>query len=515
MPDADLILKNARVITVDPSQPAAEMVAVTGDKISLVADNGSLESVSGRNTRVIDCAGRTLVPGFNDAHCHIFSFLIKQLSVDLSPQAVKSISDIKEAVRRRAQETPAGEWITGSDYNEFYLAEGRHPNRWDIDEVAPNHPVVLAHRSLHGCVVNSRALALAGITGRTEEPPGARIDRDLESGEPTGLLYEMLGFIRSRVMPLLSDEELDKCIRLADKHYLEMGITSLQDATVSNDVSRWRLFSRFKETGKLKSRLSVMGGIENLPQFAEAGLITGSGDNNLRLGGAKVILTEAPGRLYPSQEELNRQVLEAHRAGWQVAIHAIQPSTVEAAVIALEYAQKELPKSGARHRIEHCSECPPELLERLKKLDVVIVTQPPFVYYSGERYLATLPPERQQWLYRIGSFLGSGLVTAASSDSPMVPDSPLVGIYAAVNRLSGLGQPILPGERISAEQGLEMYTQNAAYASFEEDIKGSITPGKLADMVVLSDDPTRVHPEQIKDIKVEMTILGGEVVWEG
>ncbi len=515
MPDADLILKNARVVTVDPARPAAEVVAVRGDKISLVADNGSAESVRGRKTKIIDCQGRTVAPGFNDAHCHIFSLLRKQLSIDLSPASVNSIGDIKAAIRRKVENTPVGEWITGSDYNEFYLAEKRHPNRWDLDQAAPDHPVVISHSSLHGCVLNSMALSLAGITSQTEEPPGGRIDRDIEGGQPSGLLFEMLGYIRSQVMSPMSEAELDGSLRLADKHYLSQGITSLQDATVTNDIGRWRQFSRFKETGRLKSRLSLMSGMESLGQFREAGLVPRSGDTNLRLGGAKVILTEAPGRLFPSQEELNRQVFEAHRAGWQVAIHAVQPNTVEAAVLALENAQKQLPRAGRRHRIEHCSECPPELLERLSKLEAVIVTQPPFLYYSGERYLATLPPERLQWLYRINSFLGGGLVTAASSDSPIVPDNPLFGIYAAVTRLTGSGQPILPEEGISAAQGLAMYTINAAYASFEEDIKGSITPGKLADMVVLSDDPTRVPPEQIKDIKVEMTIIGGQVVWEG
>ncbi|MEE8419797.1 MAG: amidohydrolase family protein, partial [Dehalococcoidales bacterium] len=271
MPDADLILKNARVITADPARPAGEMVAVRGDRISLVTDNGGVESVRGRKTRIIDCQGRTVAPGFNDAHCHIFSFLRKQLSLDLSPLAVKSVEDIKAAISRKVENTPPGEWITGSDYNEFYLAEKRHPNRWDIDQAAPDHPVVISHSSLHGCVLNSRALSLAGITGETEEPPGGRIDRDTENGEPSGLLFEMLGFIRSKVMPPLSEAELDSGIWLADKHYLSQGITSLQDATVTNDINRWRQFNRFKETGRLKSRLSVMSGMDSLEQFREAG----------------------------------------------------------------------------------------------------------------------------------------------------------------------------------------------------------------------------------------------------
>ena len=514
MPAADFILRNTRVITVDSRQPVAEMVAIKGDKILLVAGKESLESVRGARTKVIDCQGKTLVPGFNDAHCHIFSFLRKLLSIDLSPSSVSSIADIKAAVGRQVQRTPPDQWITATDYNDFYLAEKRHPTRWDIDEVAPHHPVVLSHRSLHACVLNSQALSRAGITRETAEPPGGFIDRDLETGEPTGLLLEMLGQVREKVMPPISETELIQGITLANRHYLSQGITSLQDATVVNDFRRWQIYHRFKDMGKLKSRLYMMPGMAVLSSFQEAGLTSGSGDSQLRLGAAKIVPSEIGGHLYPPQPELNRQVLDACRAGFQVAIHAIRESTVEAAIIALEHVQSQLPPADWRYRIEHCAECPPHLLERLCKGRVVVVTQPPFLYYSGERYLVTVPANQLQWLYRIKSFLDGGLVVAASSDSPIVPDNPLVGIYAAVTRQAEAGQQLLPEEGISAGQALAMYTINAAYASFEEGIKGSITRGKLADMVLLSDDPTQTPPEEIKDIKIEMTIVGGEVVWE-
>ncbi|MBM2825120.1 MAG: Amidohydrolase 3 [Dehalococcoidales bacterium] len=513
MPVADIILKNANVITVDPGQPAASLVAIKGDRIGLVGDSQELESLQGAATRVIDCHGKTLLPGFNDAHCHFFSFVRKLLSLDLSPLSVRSIDDIKTAIRQKAQNTPHGRWIAGTGYNDFYLAEKRHPTRWDIDAVAPHHPVILSHRSLHACVLNRRALSLAGITRETPEPPGGLIDRDL-NGEPTGLLFEMLGYIRERVLPPLSEAELTEGITLANQHHLSQGITSLQEATVVNSLSQWQKFRRFIDSGHLKTRLYMMPGMDALSQFQEAGLTFGDGDSWLRLGGVKVILSEATGRLYPPQAKLNQQVLNAHQAGFQLAIHAVQPSTLEAAIIALEYAQSQLPRPGRRHRIEHCSVCPPHLLERLQKLKVVIATQPPFLYYSGERYLVMLATDELPWLYRIRSWLDAGLVVAASSDSPVVPDNPFVGIYAAVTRQAASGQTLLPDERITARQALAMYTINGAYASFEEDIKGSISPGKLADMVLVSDDPTMIPPEQIKDIKVEMTILGGEVVWQ-
>jgi len=498
----------------NPKQPAAELVAIKGNRIMLVTDNGMLGQVAGAKTKIIDCEGKTAVPGFNDAHCHIFSFLRQLLSIDLSPKSVSSIADIKAAIRRQAQNTTPGRWISGTGYNEFYLAEKRCPSRWDIDEVAPNYPVVLAHRSLHACTLNSRALSLAGITRETEDPPGALIDRAPATGEPTGILFEMLGYIREKVMPPLSEAELNEGIALANQHYLAYGITSLQEATIGNNLGRWQTFRRFKNAGKLKSRLYLMLGFDALSQFQESALAPGSGDSQLRLGGVKIMVKETTGQLEPSQPELNQQSLSAHLAGFQLAIHAIEPTTVEAAITALEYVNSHLPQEGRRHRIEHCSVCPPPLLERLRKLKAVIVTQPPFLFYSGERYLTTVPANQQPWLYRIKSMLDSGLVVAASSDSPVVPDNPLVGIYAAITRKAESGQSILSEERISVEQALAMYTVNAAYASFEEKIKGSIAPGKLADIVVLSNDPINSPPEQIKNIRVEMTIIDGKIAWE-
>jgi len=514
MPAADLILAKANVITMDSSQPKAELVAIKGDKIWLVTGNEELERVKGAATRVIDCQGRTVVPGFNDAHCHIFAFVRKLLSLDLSPSSVGSISEIKAAIYNQVQNTPEGKWLIGTGYNEFYLAERRHPTRWDIDEVAPHHPVILAHRSLHACVLNSLALSLAGITGETAEPPGGLIDRDLDTGEPNGILFEMLGYIREKVLPPLSEDEMLRGISLANRHYLSLGITSLQDATVVNDFGRWQSFCQFKETGKLGSRVSMMFGIESLPRFQQDGLTFGSGDSQLRLGGIKIMLSETTGRVYPSQPELNRQALTAHRAGIQLAIHAVEQSSVEAAITALEYVRDQHPRTRQRHRIEHCSHCPPQLLRRLSQLPAVIVTQSPFVYYSGERYLATLPVSQLRWLYPTRALLNSGLIVADSSDCPVVPDNPLIGVYAAVTRQAESGHQLPPKECITAGEALAMNTINAAFASFEEGIKGTITPGKLADVVVLSDDPVKSLPGKIRDIRVEMTIIGGKVVWE-
>ncbi len=514
MQTADLILKNANVITMDPVQPTAELVAIKGNKILLVAGNDELERLTAAKTRIIDCQGKTVVPGFNDAHCHIFSFIRKLLSVDLSPSSVRSIADIKVAIGQRARITPPGSWLTATDYNEFYLVEKRHPTRRDIDQVAPNHPVVLSHHSLHACVLNSLALQRAGITTETPEPPGGLIDRELETGEPNGVLFEMLGHIREKVLPPLSDDELTTGVTLANQHYLSYGITSLREASFTNDLNRWQTLRRLKEEGKIRSRVSMLFGIDALSQFQGVGLHSGSGDSQLHLGGVKIMVGETTGQLEPLQPELNQQAVATHRAGFQLAIHAIEQSTVEAAITALEYVHSQQPEADRRHCIEHCSECPPELLRRLARLRAVVVTQPPFLYYSGERYLATVPASQLPWLYRFRSFIDSGLTVAGSSDCPVVPANPLIGIYAAVTRRAETGQEVLPEQSISPGRALAMYTTNAAYASFEEDIKGSITQGKLADMVLLSGDPTRLPPEEIKGIQVEMTIIDGEIAWE-
>lgn len=509
----DLILYNANVLTLDPRRPKAELVAATGDRVAWVGGNEARDELKGATSRAIDCGGRTLVPGFNDAHCHVLAFASSLLGVDCSPPSVTSIADIKARIGQQTQRQPAGSWIRASGYNEFYLAEGRHPNRWDLDEAAPHHPVKLVHRSRHACVLNSLALSAVGITIASPEPPGSMIDRDLDSGEPNGVLFEMNSYLDERV-PSLAHHELEQGVRMANEQYLSAGITSVQDATGHNRLNEWNTLKAFKGRGMLVPRLSVMADIDALGELLDVGLSPRRGDDDMRLGALKAVLTEAAGTLHPTQERLDATVAAAHRAGYQVAVHAVEESTVAAAAQAISTALQGLPGEGRRHRIEHCSVCPPALLERLKRAGVVVVTNPSFIYYSGQRYLETVPEEQLGWLYRIGSFLRSGLVVAAGSDSPIVPVDPLVGLRAAATRRASSGDELLPQERIPVLEALGMYTRNAAYASFDDGVKGCIAPGALADLALLSDDPTRIPPECIGDIRVEMTLIGGKVAWQ-
>jgi predicted amidohydrolase YtcJ len=289
----------------------------------------------------------------------------------------------------------------------------------------------------------------------------------------------------------------------------------VQDASWGNSLRRWRTLQRLKQGRELLPRVSMMVGADELGDFESASAFqSGSGDAALRPGAVKVVVQSTTGRLCPTQEELNALALRLHSGGHQVAIHADERDSVEAAVIALERAQCSMPGPGRRHPNEHCSVCPSDLIRRLKQVDAVVVTQPAFVYYSGERYLATVAAEDLEWLYPLGSLCAAGLTVAGSSDAPVVPLSPLAGIYAAVSRTASTGQRLLPREGISIGEALRLYTLNGAFASFEEDVKGSIAAGRLADLVILDGDPTAVAPEEIKDIEVAMTIIGGETVWQ-
>ena len=508
---ADLILFNANAITMEPDGPCAQMVAIGDGRIIGVGSNRERSAFQGSKTKLMNCKGKTVVPGFHDAHMHIFSVISSLLSLDCSPATVSSIVDIQRLIAEKAMQVPAGAWIKGSEYNKFYLEEKRHPHRWDLDKAAPAHPVKLAHRTRYACVLNSQGLALAGITAETPDPPGGLIDREIGTGEPTGLLFGMNAYLSKHIVPPPPEDELVEGIHQANQLLLENGITSLQDATVHNEPAQWEHLRRIKDSGNLRPRVTIMFSFDSLEQFQE---LRGTGNDNLRIGPMKIVVEEINGALNPPQPILNNMVLSAHRAGFQVAIHGIQDTTVHAALTALEYALSELPRKDHRHRIEHCSECPEYLLERLKETGAVVVTQPAFIYYNGERYLADVAPEKLPWLYRMGAWHRNTIPVAASSDAPVIPFNPLTGIYAAVTRKAQSGEVLSPEETIIPAQALWMYTMGGAYASFQNDIKGSITPGKLADLVLLSADPTTVPFEAIKDITVEKTIIGGEVVWE-
>ncbi|HIE17765.1 MAG TPA: amidohydrolase [Dehalococcoidia bacterium] len=511
-PAADLVLYNANVLTLDTTCPKGELIAIKDGRIVNISTNRALKEFTSKKTKVIDCHGKTVVPGFNDAHLHLLAFAESLLTLNLGLDSVRSISDIKNKIRRLSQNLPPGSWIRAGGYNEFYLEEKRHPTRWDLDQATTSHPVKLTHRSGHAHVLNSMALALTGISRETPEPPGGMIERDLDTGEPNGLLFGMDNYL-ARFIPPLSDTELTQGIKLANQELLARGITSIQDASPRNDLTRWRLFQQWKSQRLLSPRTTMLLGLEAFHQFPTLNSTPRIGGDHLQLGAVKIMIDETRGHLNPPQIELNQKVLTIHRSGFQVAFHAVEETTIEAACTALEYALANSPCSDHRHRIEHCSICPPKIVKRLASLNVIVVTQPSFIYYNGDRYLQTVSQDQLKYLYPMASLIKAGIKVAASSDCPVVPPDPPKGIYAAVSRMTQTGQSILPEERVSSLQALQLYTESAAYACFQENIKGTIAPGKLADLVILNNDPTKMALEQTRKLEVEITIIGGEIAW--
>jgi hypothetical protein len=509
---AALVLHNARVITMDPARPHAEAVAVEGERILAVGSNAEIRrQARSPQAEVIDCRGQAVLPGFIDAHCHVLAYAASLLSVDCSPDAVSSIADIQAALRRQAEVTPAGRWIRAVGYSEVDLAEGRHPTRWDLDVAAADHPVRLIHRSGHACVLNSLALRLCGIGIDTEEPPGGCMERDPTSGEPSGLLVEMNELV-DRVVPPLSWEELVEGVRLASERFLAAGITSIVDASHTNGPSQWELLRRLRAEGHLLPRLTAMVGFEQREAAPRSRQNEGG---VLELGAVKIVIKELGEQIYPQEDALAEMVSRVHAEGWQVSIHAVEDRAVAAAAGALSRALAEFPRQDHRHRVEHCAVCPPPLVQRIATAGVMVVTQPSFVYHNGDRYLRQVPPERQAYLYPLRSLLRAGVRVAAGSDCPVAGPEVVAGLYGAVARRSKGGQRIGGEESISIEEALRLCTTAAAYSSFAEGERGSIAPGRLADLVVLSGDPTACAPAELLALRPQMTIVGGQVVWRG
>lgn len=506
---ADLILHNVHVITQDPERPRARAVAVGGGRILAVGDDAEVLALRHPGARTIDGEGRAVLPGFIDAHCHLLAYAASLLSVDCSPSAVTSITQIKEAIRQRAAATPPGRWIRAVGYSEADLAEGRHPNRWDLDEAAPNHPVRLLHRSGRACVLNSRALALAGIDSTTPEPPGGYMERDPTTGEPTGVLLEMNQVV-DRVVPPLSYDELAQGVAQASQALLAAGVTHLQDATATNGPDDLALLARLTAEGHLRQPLTAMIGYDALGQWPELRRQYGP---LLGRGTVKLVIQELGEYIHPAPQELQEMVQRVHQAGLQVAVHAVGQQAVAAAADALAQALSRAPKPDHRHRIEHCAVCPPSLAQQLGRLGVVVVTQPSFLYHNGERYLHQVPPAQQRHLYALRTLARQGVLLAASSDAPVVPPLPILGIHGAAARRTAAGRPIPGRETLPIPQALALFTAQAARACFLEDRAGMIAVGRRADMLMLSADPTTEPPPAPLSMAVMMTLMGGQVAY--
>lgn len=510
----DLVLYNANVITMDPDRPRARRVLIRNGVVAEVSSDNQRLDHCPKSTFQVDCQKKTVLPGFIDAHFHFRAFADRFATLDLSPgNNIRTIREMQQAIRDYTAKIKPGNWIRAKGYDEFRLAERRHPNRWDLDAVTPQHPVKVTHRTGHAHVLNSLALQRVGLHSGVEEPPGGVMDRDIDTGEPTGLLYEMGGFLAERIPPIPANR-IAAGVTAAGRVLLQMGITSFHDTTASNGLHQWNAFADYQAKGALNSRVRFFLGIDAfLEAESEAFQKRFASSHQLALGGVKIIIDESTGRLLPEQAVLNDIVRDAHARGLPVAIHAIEPNAVASACAAIERALHEKPKTDHRHRIEHCSVCPPGLVRRISELGVIVVSQPPFVYYNGDRYLQTVEKEKIPYLYPFRTLWESNVRLAGSSDCPIVPPNPFIGIYGAVTRKCQSGERLLSNERLSLEQAVTLYTRSGAFSGFEETQKGSITPGKLGDMVVLDRNLETMPVDGLKEISVEMTICGGVVKW--
>lgn len=529
---ADLIFSGGRVHTVDAQNSIAEAVAVAGERILRVGSTAEVRALAGPETRSVDLAGRSLLPGFIDAHCHFTWVGGAQEEIDCKAAGMGSIAAIVEAVRQRAATQPPGTWIRGRGYDQMRLTEKRHPTRFDFDSVSPEHPVIVTRTCGHIVAVNSRAMQLAGIDDATPDPPSGRFAR--ADGRNLGVAFEEAQVPFQKVSAR-SEAEVRAGLLGADRAYLAAGTTSIHDAggltgaplglaqdLIAQDRLHIRLYA-----------FAIMG-FGNVPAtiYIETGMHTGFGDDRLRLGAFKVVTdgassgptaaTRQPytsnpndcGILYWTQEDLDALIGRAHRAGFQVTMHTLGDRAIEQGLNAIERALRETPRADPRPRLEHCGICPPDLQDRVVQLGVTPAMQPAFFWEFGDGYLVNYGPERAGQMFPVRSLIDRGVRVAGSSDAPVTDYRPLFGIEQAMTRATMGGQVCGVAERVDLATAIRLYTINAAYAAFDDRRKGSIEPGKLADLTVLGEDLSRIPISEIRSVPVAMTVVGGRPVYE-
>lgn len=509
MPTADLLLYGGRILTLSLTRPTAEAIAIANGKILAIGKERDLRVLTSPRTQKISCASRTVIPGFIDPHLHLFAWASRLCGVDVT--TARSIADIQASLTDRTVHLPPGTWLRGYSYDEFFLREKRHPTRIDLDTVSSHHPIILRHRTGHAAVLNSIALQCIGIDRSFTPPAGGVVERDLVTHEPTGVVYELEKFLRTVIPPLPVDEFMT-AVQQVSNELLRQGVTSFHDAGAGNTPEDFALFRRLRDNGIIESRATVMIGSDSLPQIMAAGLMPFGGDEYVRLGSVKIMLHEGGGEVYPPPDELNERVWQAHRHGFQVALHAVEEGPICAALEAIATALHRQPRADHRHRIEHCALCPPSFIDKLVDTGTVVVMQPGFLHFYGEKYRAEIDPDVHDWLYRTKSFLAAGVPIAGSSDCPIAPLSPLLSLQIAMTRKTQEGYVLTPYEQLLLNDALTLFTSAGAWLSFEESYKGKIMPGMLADLAVIDGDLVKTPTEEIGKLKVGMTIVGGQVV---
>ena len=541
-PSGVTVFVNGDILTMNDVQPEAEAVAVKDGKVLAVGSRSDVDRAAGPGATVVDLGGKTLLPGFIDSHSHVSLTGMKLALANMSNAPagpITSIEDIKREFLKWKDEHDIGpgEVLAGWGYDHTQLEEKRHPTRRDLDEISTENPIVLIHFSGHQAVLNSMALELVGYDANTPDPEGGRILRFPGTNEPNGIVQETAWIpIKLKIFEASYEqkkERMEKALGL----YVSHGFTTAQDAAIV-DADTVEAYRHLGRDGDLK--IDVVG--MPFEKFADTLLANYDEDrhyrNHFRLGGVKLVLDGgSPGRsaylrepyyvqepgeedfrgvaFFPNQEDVDAKVKKYYENGWQTFIHALGDAAVDQALHAIRAAEEAYPGNDRRTQIIHAQLFHPDQMDQAKELGATVSFQSTHVYYFGDFHREqTFGPERAEHLCPAKTALDKGLSITIHHDSPIHPPDQLMLIWIAVNRQTRSGYVLGAAERLSVMDALKASTVNAAYQLFEEDRKGSIEPGKLADFVVLSENPLTVDPAKIKDIEVLETIKEGQTVFK-
>jgi len=532
---ADLVLYNGKIAIADDAFSIYQAVVVNDGKVAAVGGNDLVTAY--RATRVIDLKGRTVIPGFNDTHIHLSGQARRHVNL----AGTKSMAELKQKIAAKAKELGPGEWVTGSAWSEDELQERRRPLRTDLDEAAPQNPVIISRAGGHSAVANSLALKLAGVTRDTPNPEGGVIERD-EQGELNGVIRERQGIV-SRLVPQATREELRGSLVQNVRNLLNLGITSFTLAGTSPDgYKEWEEI--YRAHGEELPRATVQirwavpegrggtavawGGAERMKAF---GRKTGDGDQRLKVGAVKISVdggftgpaayTLLPYKAQPdyrgylnfTEQQLYEIAKTSHDLGWQMGLHAIGDGAIKMTVDVFERVLRESPRTDHRHYLTHFTVPPPEAtLKQMAANHILIAQQPNFTYTLEGRYADNLDGYRLEHNNPVRTPMNHGIFMAFGSD--VLPIGPMVGLYAAVTRKGMSGKVWGADEAVTMPEAIRAYTRNAAYLTFDEQLKGTLEVGKLADMIVLAEDLLTINPSRILGVRVDMTIVGGKVVYE-
>jgi hypothetical protein len=525
--EPDQVVINARVYTIDDGAPRAEAFAVKDGKFVAVGSTSDIRNLASRRTQVIDAGQMTVTPGFIDTHCHP-SGVNELYEVDAN---VRTVKELQQALLQKAGSTPPGFWVSAYMFDDTKLDVPLH--RKHLDEVVPNHPAAVNHRGGHTSWYNSKALELAGITRNTRDPEHGRFFRD-ETGELTGRVAELARNVFNKVgrrqefTPEQSRERGRNGMMHISERLTAAGLTTVHDAGASR--ARVLAYEDAYRAGGLRHRAYMMiRGNDIVSGLKAAGVYTGFGNEWIRVGGLKYaadgsasertmrmstpyVGTSDYGILTMTQQEIDEAVEDEHRNNFQIGIHANGDVTIDMVLKAYERTLQKWPDPNRRHRIEHCTLVNPDLLKRIKACGCIPTPFWTYVYYHGEKW-EQYGRDKLRWMFAHRSFLDNGIPVPGASDYGPGPFEPLMAIQSMVTRRDYRGREWGENQRVTVDEALRIATINGAYASSEEAIKGSITAGKLADFVVLEKDPHDVDPNQIKDIKVVRTVVGGKTMY--